>query len=151
MSIIFYQRNVMIVTTKEQHASVYLHLKSPINYRYSYFIKWTKHIKMTKSIEKLKYNLTTLKELYEICGIDISNIKEAFDLYYNVKWAIRRNRDNQNHHFIYQHNLIIKSTEEVYKQYKRINNIGININKLQRESSNSIVTQTSVQPTIDID
>ena len=74
---------------------------------------------MTKSTEQLKSDLTTLKYLYELRGIDISNIKEAFDIYYNAKRAIRRNRDKQNHHFIYQHNLIIKSTEEGYKQYKQ--------------------------------
>ena len=73
-----------------------------------------------------------------------------FDLYYNAKRAIRRNSYKQNHHLIYQQNLIIKSTEEGYKQYKLINNIETKINKLQREASNSIVTQTSVQPTIDI-
>ena len=56
-----------------------------------------------------------LKELYELRGIEISNIKEAFDLYYNAKRAIRRNRGKQNSHFVYQQNLIIKSTEEVYK------------------------------------
>ena len=106
---------------------------------------------MTKLIEQLKSDLTTLKELYKLRGIDIPNIKGEFDLYYNVKWSIRRNRDNQNHHFIYQQDLIIKSMEEGYKQYKRINNIETKINKLQREASNSIVTQISVQPTIDID
>ena len=41
--------------------------------------------------------------------------------------------------------------EEGYKQYKLINNIETKMNTLQREASNSIVTQISVQPTIDID
>ena len=50
---------------------------------------------MTKSIEEIKSDLKTLKQLYELRGIDIPNIKEVFDLYYNAKIAIIRNREKK--------------------------------------------------------
>ena len=57
---------------------------------------------MPKSIKELECELKRLKDAYEICGLDLSELKKSFHSYAYAQRLLNSNKNNDNFSFINQ-------------------------------------------------
>ena len=101
-----------------------------------------------KSIEELECELNRLKDFYELCGLDLSQMKRSYHSHAHAKRILHCNKNKDHSSLINQQNRIIKTTKDVYKKYNRIRNIEISIRKKRKQISNKNESTTCFLSTI---
>ena len=103
---------------------------------------------MAKSIEELDRELNRLKDFYELCGLNLSQMKRSYLSHIYAKRILNCNKNKDNSSLIYQQNRIFETTKDAYKKYNRIRNIEISIRKKKRQISNENESTSCILSTV---